>query len=251
MNDSYRSTSAQDPSSTNLSLNEESHPHGMYYVIPASIMDSNKISAMEKLLYALLSGIAYHTGFCHPTDGYLAGRLEVSDTTINRWLVNLEKVGLIKRHTRRKKSNPMRKEREIEVLKHFPNGESGTPKFGETVHPNLGNRVSEDTLVSEKKEKERVREEPPQFSQGNVKMPVKEHERLILKFGGALIAKTIEDLDLYSKSKPKKFAEYKDHGATIESWIRRDSAKGISSKGDKAQRDKSGTDMNPEYNEAW
>lgn len=103
---------------------------GLYYVIPAMIMDSNELEPMAKLLYALLSGLSDSQGMCFPSDAYLEKRLSVSKRQIQDLLEQLEKFELVRRETHRTKINPFLRRRKIFILMNFkkclPNAHSCT-----------------------------------------------------------------------------------------------------------------------------
>lgn len=82
-------------------INIEKHRHGLYYVIPSQIMDTELLLPNEKLLYGILSGLANQKGKCFPSDEYLAKRLNVHYKTIGDYLKNFENLKLIKRNTKR------------------------------------------------------------------------------------------------------------------------------------------------------
>jgi len=82
-----------------------------------------------------------------------------------------------------------------------------------TLPPN----ISKDKLSKEK----RIEVTHPPF----VIMTKEEHEKLVSSYGVALIAKYIEDLNLYAAQKPNKFKEYASHYATVQAWMRRDNVK--------------------------
>ena len=115
--------------------------------------------------------------------------------------------------------------------------------------PLLSNKIN--ILSKEKSERTCAREEEPLFLQNAVKFPKKHFEALKAKYGLATLQKTIEDLNLYSRSKPSKFKEYKDHAAVIETWIKRDLEKTQPRQNGKIQLDASGRDANPQYNDKF
>lgn len=92
---------------------------GLYYVIPAIIMDSKKLEPMAKLLYALISGLADEQGMCYPSDMYLSERLGISERQVQNLLQQIEELSLIRRETHRSKLNMFIKKRKIFVLFDF------------------------------------------------------------------------------------------------------------------------------------
>jgi DNA-binding Lrp family transcriptional regulator len=88
---------------------------GIYYVIPAWIMDAEELEPMAKLLFALISGLSDHQGVSFPSDKYLAGRLKVSERQVQELLKQLEKFEIIKRETFNCNLNPFKKKRRIHL----------------------------------------------------------------------------------------------------------------------------------------
>jgi len=79
----------------------EYHPHGIYYVMPAQIMDSKLLNNTEKLCYILLSGLANENGECFPSDAYIGERINLSECRVNRVIAHLEEFGLLTKKTKR------------------------------------------------------------------------------------------------------------------------------------------------------
>jgi len=100
-------------------MEEKVESRGLYYVMPAHIMDSEQINPLEKLCYILLSGLANKNGTCFPSDAYLAKRLNTSIDTIKRIMRKLDSVGLISRKQSHQKNNPFKKQRIITVHNDF------------------------------------------------------------------------------------------------------------------------------------
>lgn len=69
---------------------------GYYMVIPANVWDSD-LSAKAILCYGHITVLANKGGFCYANNKYFEKVLDVSTTTVGRYLNELEKMGLIKR----------------------------------------------------------------------------------------------------------------------------------------------------------
>jgi hypothetical protein len=137
----------------------EKHSHGIYYVIPAAIMDREDLNPMAKLLYALLSGLAHEDRKCFPSDKYLSERLHLALRQVKLYILKLEEVGLISRETHPCSANPFKKIRTITVHADFTKRpcESAEKRPPEVRKNAL--RVSEANIVSE--ENSYVGSEPP------------------------------------------------------------------------------------------
>lgn len=100
-------------------MSQEVNRRGLYYVIPAVIMDSKELEPGDKLLYALLSGYSDHEGKCFPSDKHLSERLNEPERTIKGRVKKLSDKGLISRETKSCASNPFKKFRIITVHSEF------------------------------------------------------------------------------------------------------------------------------------
>lgn len=60
-----------------------------YCIIPADVLDDERVSDGAKLLYGLIASLCNEKGYCFATNEYLASRRQVSVSTIKRWLTVL------------------------------------------------------------------------------------------------------------------------------------------------------------------
>ena len=68
---------------------------GYYSIIPATILYNKELKANEKLLYAIITSLAYKEGYCFATNKYLAEKLGVNTKTISSWISDLSKRNFI------------------------------------------------------------------------------------------------------------------------------------------------------------
>ena len=68
---------------------------GYYSIIPATILYNKELKANEKLLYAIITSLAYKEGYCFATNKYLAEKLGVNPKTISNWISDLSKRNFI------------------------------------------------------------------------------------------------------------------------------------------------------------
>lgn len=137
-------------------MSEQPIRSGLYYVIPAEIMDHDDLSPREKLLYVLLSGFADSKGECYPSNEYLGKRLKIRGDEVGKLVGNLEKLGFISKVTIPNPRNPFKKIRIITVLLNFkkslPIGKNPYPEDGKNPALDTGkipSIVSEEDIVSE------------------------------------------------------------------------------------------------------
>jgi DNA-binding Lrp family transcriptional regulator len=74
---------------------EQAMKPAMYAIIPVSILERQDLSANAKLLYAEIIALSKSNGKCYATNKYIANRLGLSSTSINRPLRELEAMGLV------------------------------------------------------------------------------------------------------------------------------------------------------------
>lgn len=66
-----------------------------FAVVPAFVLQSDEISASEKLFLASISALSMQDGFVYASNGYFAEVFGVSSRTVQRWLNRLEQAGFI------------------------------------------------------------------------------------------------------------------------------------------------------------
>lgn len=81
----------------------------MYATIPVAILERKDLSATAKVLYAEIVALAKRNGECFATNKYIADRIGLSDTSINRPLRELVESDLIKTRIDRSKKGTYRK----------------------------------------------------------------------------------------------------------------------------------------------
>lgn len=76
----------------------EVNPAGYAFsILPSAIMDDERLSDSELILYARLMSLAQKEGYCWATNEYLAQKCRKSKKTISRYLTTLEECGHIRR----------------------------------------------------------------------------------------------------------------------------------------------------------
>jgi len=76
-----------------------------YAIIPASVRYDNEIIPNAKLLYGEISAMCNVEGYCWAENSYFAELYKVSNSTISRWISQLEKRGHIKSKLNKKAGN--------------------------------------------------------------------------------------------------------------------------------------------------
>lgn len=69
---------------------------GYYSVIPSKILYNKELKANEKLLYAMITSLAYKEGYCFATNNYFAEELGVHPKTVSSWISDLRDKNYIK-----------------------------------------------------------------------------------------------------------------------------------------------------------
>ncbi len=71
-------------------MKEKEENVGYYSIIPATVLYNKELKANEKLLYAIITSLAYKEGYCFATNKYLAEKLGVNPKTISSWISDLK-----------------------------------------------------------------------------------------------------------------------------------------------------------------
>lgn len=98
---------------------KENNQSSLYYVIPAEIMHSKELSMEEKLLYGLISGLSNKHGYCFASNEWFQEELNISESSLKKYLHNLEKSGYITRKMTSLENNPFKKQRHIFINTNF------------------------------------------------------------------------------------------------------------------------------------
>lgn len=78
-------------------MSNQEHHKPFLTIIPFSVRNDTRLSASEKLFYGDLVGLSQAEGYCYAYNKWLAKTLEVSVSTIQEWILKLEKCGHITR----------------------------------------------------------------------------------------------------------------------------------------------------------
>ena len=73
----------------------EEHQSSYYAVIPAPVLESDKLRYSEKIFYATISILANEKGYCYATNKYLAKKYNVHPKTVSDWISNLKRNGFL------------------------------------------------------------------------------------------------------------------------------------------------------------
>lgn len=226
---------------------EEPQESRLYYVIPEDVMIDESISASEKLLYALLSGLASGKGTCFPSNEYLEKRLKESKATIKRWIQNLENAGYISREIKTYADNPFKRTRIItlhvnfkkslprlkneptedepfdELKSDLPEGSKMSPIVSKEIH-----LVSKEEKLKQKDGQ--IRKTAPQVGTplyvkfgSFVKMKEKAYQELCKCNGQSCVDEIIQEMNGWLEATGNK--PYKNYPAAIKNWIERQKKK--------------------------
>lgn len=209
---------------------QENHNSGLLYFMPAWIFEAKDLSNTEKLVYSLLSGLAFgkENKECFPSDEYIGKRLGISRQQANECVGNLEKFGALSKRTVPNEKNPFRKVRYIQIYlenqKSFTKSGKGDSRDDEKADsPLSGKADSSNKVYSNKEKEENLRSLPKAPNKekfiDHVFLSKEEYSKLLGELGEAKTKEMIKRLDAYIGSKGRK---YKSHYKTILSWILKD-----------------------------
>lgn len=69
-----------------------------FLTLTSKIVDDERLSNFEKLLYARITGLTRETGYCYATNKYFAEKCHVTERNIQRAIRNLKECGYIDIH---------------------------------------------------------------------------------------------------------------------------------------------------------
>ena len=191
--------------------------------MPHWIFESNELSSTDKLVYALLSGLAFgnEKKECFPSDEYIAKRLGIKRQQANISVANLNKFGALEKRTESHPQNAFKKIRYIhiflELKKCLPSTENRT--LDSTENRTL--RSTENRTYSNKGNSNK--EKKPSISPKNgereafgevVRLSKEEYQKAKELCGEALDG-ILEEMNDYCAAHGKK---YKDYLAAIRTW---------------------------------
>lgn len=211
-----------------MSHENETHTSGLLYFMPGWIFEHPELSQTEKMIYALLSGLAHgnQEKTCFPSDEYIAKRIGIRKKGANEAVASLTKVGAISKITVSHEKNPFRKKRIITVYlspqKTFTNtgkpdprepGKPDLPDTGKPDHSNKGIRNKEESTLKGAKESASRTARAPHVSSSS-----KEHKDLVRDFGEERTQEAYERLSEWKEDTPKSKWKKNDHLA-IRRWV--------------------------------
>lgn len=68
---------------------------GYYAILPAGVRYDKRLAPMERILYAEITALAQKDGSCWAKNSYFCELFEASESTVRRWVSNLQKCGYI------------------------------------------------------------------------------------------------------------------------------------------------------------
>ena len=69
---------------------------GYYAILTAEVRYDNRLSAAEKILFAEITALAQRDGSCYAKTSYFCELYDVADSTVRKWISNLQKFGYIR-----------------------------------------------------------------------------------------------------------------------------------------------------------
>lgn len=140
--------------SDNTNFEKENHTSGLIYFMPEWIFSHPELSQSEKMIYALLSGLAHGNEHktCYPSDNWIANRMKMRRQNVNACISNLVRVGAISKITTSHEKNPMRRIRIITVYLYPQN------IFTMSEKPDTRMSENSDTGESEKPDIENIKD---------------------------------------------------------------------------------------------
>lgn len=190
--------------------------------IPKEIWLHPDLDCFEKVLWAEIDSLDNEERGCTASNAYLQKFFNIKERCLQLGLAKLKKLGLIyyesfDGRTRKLRSCLKTTHEKFDT----PPVSKITPQGSQILHPYNKGYKKEDSVC--------IPPTPPPvlfFEKEDIKMPKVEYERIGQKYGLDALQWIIEDMILYSREHPDKFAKYKSHASVAESWIRKNILKG-------------------------
>lgn len=74
-----------------------------YYIIEFNVLEDNRLSSTDKIIYSIINNLRNKKGFCFCTNNYIAKILNVDNKTIQRSITKLLRYGYLNRYTKNNK----------------------------------------------------------------------------------------------------------------------------------------------------
>ena len=131
---------------------------GYYSIIPSKILYNKELKANEKLLYAMITSLAYKEGFCFATNNYFAEELGVHPKTVSSWISDLRDKGFIKLELIRNENKQIiQRKIYINDLPYPLNNEyQYQSKNGQAIHQKVEDNVIRNNIKNNNKVKKKI-----------------------------------------------------------------------------------------------
>ena len=111
-----------------------------YCIIPADVLDDERIPDGAKLLYGEITALCSEKGYCFASNEYLASRRHTSVPTLKRWLNNLIDGGYLKREIVYGDDKKTVNERRLYLREAYLGSQMNPPRFKN--EPPLGSQMN-------------------------------------------------------------------------------------------------------------
>ena len=184
-------------------LHEAKTSSHFYILIPSEVITNSELTDGAKLLYGEILFLAAKNNFCFATNDYFGKLNSVSKRTVNNWLQELKRTGLIRSEIIRNTFNRQVEKRKIFIKKNF------SVKHQKQAYTDNASYDEEAKLIFGKHE--------------NVFLSETEKTELITSFGENDFEKQLES---YSVWKKENDAHPKSDFESLKKWLTKKRQKG-------------------------
>ena len=196
-------------------MNNEIAPN-FYSIIPADLRYDKRLKATEKIFFSEISALTNSYGYCYAGNKYFSKLYGCDVRTITRWITNLEKLGYIKVELIRNEQKAI-----VERRVYIREGFEGIDKI---VHRGIDNsdrrgidkNVLDNNININNITHTRKHKNSKINYADKVYLLESEYESLVSEYGIDKTNKSINELNLYKKSKGVEYASDYD---TIKRWV--------------------------------
>lgn len=135
---------------------EEIEKPNFYAILPADVRYDDRLSAIEKLLYAEITALSNKQGYCWASNSYFGELYNKTDRTIRASITNLEKYNYLKRRVIYKKDG-----KEVERRLLYPMTKISAPQEENFPTPQEKNFLYNNTSINTINEYNSKKSSPP------------------------------------------------------------------------------------------
>lgn len=132
---------------------EESTKRSYYAVLPANVRYDKNITPNAKLLYAEITALCNHKGYCWAGNAYFAELYGVTKTSVSNWISSLQKNGYIDIQFIYKEGSKEIQSRHISIVNNIPI-QDNLNTYAKNFNEGMQKIFTDNTIISNTKKEE-------------------------------------------------------------------------------------------------